>query len=103
MFVWAGVSGQSIMSMPGVGLVMLRNSALSSVNIGASSVFMAGPTGVHWGGGKQIKQTAWARGAAVTKPVCVRTLGRAMSEKIATQTTSSFGTEFSAGLEAIFS
>jgi hypothetical protein len=58
--VWAGVRGQSIASMPGVGLLMLRNSAFSSVNMEPRNVFIAGPAGVHaWGGG--VTMTACPR------------------------------------------
>ena len=45
--IWAGVRGQSIISMPGVGLLMFRNSAFSLVKMETSSVFIAAPAGVQ--------------------------------------------------------
>ena len=57
-----GVNGESVMSMHGVGDVKQVNSAVSSVKMVASSVFMTGPAGYQGTFGGVMAFAGWTVG-----------------------------------------
>ncbi len=77
------------MSMPAEGLLMLRNSAFSSVNMEPRNVFIAGPAGVHgWGGG--VLMIAWPRLMVGNRKPADETAGRLAKEITTANVSSSF-------------